>query len=105
MYSEKRRVAQPVGRSCGSVFKAVLVRVDGSDERIVVPAWEFIDACGFRGMRIGGAEVSKKHANFIMNVGEDGECKSEDIKELIRLIKAEVYLRFGVRLEEEVVYV
>jgi len=96
-YTKIRREAQPSGFSCGSVFKAV-VTAEGRN----IPAWEFIDACDLRGVKIGGAEINKKHANFIMNTGG---ARAEDIKTLIKLIKTEVYIRFGVMLEEEVVYV
>ncbi|MCL2555646.1 MAG: UDP-N-acetylmuramate dehydrogenase [Firmicutes bacterium] len=94
-YVKKRKTAQPAGRSCGSVFKAV--RLEGG----VVPAWELIDNCGLKRVKIGGAEISGKHANFIMNVKN---AKAEDVRALIRLIKAEVYLKYGIKLEEEIVF-
>ena len=95
-FVKSRRAAQPLGYSCGSVFKSV------EDGGKITPAWVFIDACTLKGIGIGGAVVSEKHANFIVNTGD---AKAEDIKTLIRLIKAEVYIKFGVMLEEEVVYI
>lgn len=64
-----------------------------------VSAGELIDKCGFKGKKIGGAEVSKKHANFIINTGK---AKSEDIVKLIELIKKKVKDKFKISLKEEV---
>ncbi|HOT43012.1 MAG TPA: UDP-N-acetylmuramate dehydrogenase [Syntrophorhabdaceae bacterium] len=75
--------------SSGSVFKSV-----GGE-----PAWRFIEKAGLKGMRIGNACVSEKHANFIINLGG---ATARDIKRLIHRIKGEVFERFGVLLEEEV---
>ena len=96
-YAEARKKAQPKGFSCGSVFKSVV------SKGRTIPAWELIDACGLKGIRIGSAVISEKHANFILNIGGDG-TKAEDVKTLIRLIKTKVYKKFGIMLEEEVVY-
>jgi UDP-N-acetylmuramate dehydrogenase len=52
-----------------------------------------------RGFRIGGASVSEKHTNFIVNLGH---ATAQDIKTLIEKIKKEVFEKIGVRLEEEV---
>jgi UDP-N-acetylmuramate dehydrogenase len=75
--------------SSGSVFKGV----DGQ------AAWQFVEKAGLRGFRIGGASVSEKHTNFIVNLGH---ATAQDIKMLIEKIKKEVFERTGVRLEEEV---
>jgi UDP-N-acetylmuramate dehydrogenase len=75
--------------SAGSVFKGV----DGE------PAWKFIEKAGLKGLSIGGAMVSDKHANFIINTGR---ARAEDVKLLIERIKKEVFEKMGVTLEEEV---
>ena len=75
--------------SAGSVFKSV------NNE----PAWKFIEKAGFKGYSIGGACVSEKHANFIINLGW---AKAKDIRDLIEKVKKEVYEKLGVTLAEEV---
>jgi UDP-N-acetylmuramate dehydrogenase len=75
--------------SAGSVFK----NIRG------VPAWKYIEKAGLRGFRIGGASISEKHLNFIVNLGN---ATAADIVDLIRKAKKEVYEQTGVRMEEEV---
>jgi len=60
-----------------------------------------IDECGLKGMSIGGAQISEKHANFIVNIGN---AKAEDVLALIRLIKQKVKKRFNIELREEIHY-
>ena len=62
-------------------------------------AARLIEACGLKGYQIGGAQVSPKHANFIVNVGN---CSALDIELLIRHIKAVVLEKQGVALQQEV---
>ncbi|MCX6778983.1 MAG: hypothetical protein NTU97_02015, partial [Candidatus Magasanikbacteria bacterium] len=64
-----------------------------------VPAAWLVENSGLKGTRIGEAEVSPKHGNFIVNMGK---AKAEDILQLIKKIKETVYQKFGVQLEEEV---
>ena len=86
----QRAEAQPLGQnSCGSVF-----RNPPNDY-----AARLIEACGLKGKQIGGACVSEKHANFIINTGN---ATSLDIEQLIRLIKAEVDEKHAVTLIPEV---
>jgi len=59
-----------------------------------------IDKCGLKGFRVGGAQVSLKHGNFIIN---RGNAKAPDINYIISVIKERVNERFGVPLEEEIV--
>ena len=89
VYSERKKRHPMEYPSAGSVFKAA----QGE------PAWKFIEKAGLKGIAIGGAQVSEKHANFIVN---RGGAKAEDIKNLIEKIKKEVYEKLGVSLEEEV---
>lgn len=87
---ESRARSQPIGLpSCGSVF-----RNPTGDH-----AARLIEAAGLKGRRIGGAEVSPKHANFIINTGG---ASARDIRQLMQLIQAEVERCAGVRLVPEV---
>ena len=85
-----RAASQPVGqRSCGSVF-----RNPPGDH-----AGRLVDACGLKGARIGGAVVSEKHGNFIVN---EGAASSSDIEALIARVRSRVFDETGVDLEPEV---
>jgi len=86
----KRGELQPLDRpSAGSVFR-------NPDE---APAGRLIERAGLKGMRIGGAMVSEKHANFIVNVGR---ATAADIESLIEHVQREVRRQFGVELQTEV---
>lgn len=87
---DRRAQTQPVGLpSCGSVF-----RNPPGDH-----AARLIEAEGLKGYRIGGAQVSEKHANFIINTGE---ASAADIRALIDLVQRRVEDATGVRLVPEV---
>lgn len=62
-------------------------------------AARLIEACGLKGYKIGGAQVSEKHANFIVNVSN---ATAEDIEQLIMLMSEKVKEKFGVSLHQEV---
>jgi UDP-N-acetylmuramate dehydrogenase len=86
----ERKASQPLGLpSCGSVFK----NPPGDH------AARLIEAAGLKGLRIGGAEVSPKHANFIINTGG---ATAADIEALIGQVRDTVEARHGVRLDTEV---
>ena len=86
----RRAAMQPTGsRSCGSVF-----RNPPGDY-----AGRLIEASGLKGRRIGGAVISDKHANFIIN---DAHARAADVEALITQVVEEVENRQGVRLEPEV---
>jgi UDP-N-acetylmuramate dehydrogenase len=86
----QRKATQPVGRpSAGSTF-----RNPPGDH-----AARLIQACGLKGVRIGGAEVSELHANFILT--GDG-ARAADVEQLIELIRRTVQQQQGVELEPEV---
>jgi UDP-N-acetylmuramate dehydrogenase len=68
----------------------------------VVPTAVLIAEAGLKGLRIGNAEISKKHPNYIVNLGG---CSAKDIVALIARVKKLVYKKFGVRLEEEIQFV
>ena len=85
-----RSISQPIGSSnAGSVFKNP---VDDHAARL-------IESAGLKGWRIGGASVSLKHANFIIN---DGYASASDIEKLILYVKEEVLRQFDVELKTEV---
>ena len=89
-YSEKRKASQPLELpSAGSYFK----RPEGDF------AGRLIEECGLKGERVGGAEVSCKHAGFIVNVGG---ASFYDVLALEEKIKERVLDRFGVQLCREV---
>jgi UDP-N-acetylmuramate dehydrogenase len=89
----KRKLSQPVHLpSCGSVFK----RPPGNF------AGKLIEECGLKGRSSGGAMVSNMHAGFIVNTGN---ATANDVIELIKIIKNEVYSRFSIMLQEEVIFV
>ncbi|MBU6390948.1 MAG: UDP-N-acetylmuramate dehydrogenase [Planctomycetes bacterium] len=75
--------------SCGSVFKKI------KD----VGAGRLIEQAGLKGMRIGGAEVSRKHANFIINTGN---ARASDVLQLIKLVQETVKQKLGYTLETEI---
>ncbi|HVP04802.1 MAG TPA: UDP-N-acetylmuramate dehydrogenase [Dehalococcoidia bacterium] len=91
-FDVQRRGAQPPGRNCGSVFK-------NPPER---PAWQYVDDVGLRGHRIGNAQFSELHSNFILNLGS---ATAKDVTSLIELAQAKVREKFGVDLETEVMFV
>lgn len=87
---EKRNAAQPTGLpNCGSVFR----NPPG------LHAAKLIELCGMKGLKIGGAKISEKHANFIIN---EGNAKASDIEILIAHIMDNVFKQHGVRLMPEV---
>ena len=63
------------------------------------PAAKLIEGAGLKGKRIGGASVSKIHANFILNLGK---AKAEDVLTLVKAIKEEVKRKTGIDLEPEI---
>ncbi len=66
------------------------------------PAGELLDLCGLKGWKIGGAEISVKHANFIVNTGD---AKAADILALMDRARQIVFERFDVNLEPEVIVI
>jgi len=64
-----------------------------------IPAAWLIEKCGLKGRKIGGAQVSEKHANFIVNLRK---ASSNDIIKLINLVKKKVKEKFDIKLEKEI---
>ncbi|MFA7636496.1 MAG: UDP-N-acetylmuramate dehydrogenase [Monoglobales bacterium] len=88
--SARRKQKQPLEfPSAGSIFK----RPEGHF------AGKLIQDCGLKGFSIGGAQISDKHCGFIIN---KGGATAKDVTELIKYIKTEVYVKFGVKIQEEI---
>jgi UDP-N-acetylmuramate dehydrogenase len=88
-----RKLKQPWDKpSCGSVF------VNPPNHR----SGQLIESCDLKGFQIGGAQVSYKHANFIVNTGS---ATSQDIHRVIESVKTKVFEKFQVSLHTEVVYI
>ena len=86
----KRREKQPLEYpSAGSTFK----RPQGAF------AAQLIDECGLKGLAVGGAQVSEKHAGFVIN---KNNATCEDVKKLIDIIKSTVKEKAGYELECEI---
>ena len=91
-YLQHRRSTQPVEPSLGSVF----VNPPGDY------AGRLIEAAGLKGAREGGVEVSRQHANFIVNPGGVGAATATDVIRLMARIQTAVQDRFGIALTPEV---
>ncbi len=92
-YQRKRGLSQPLEfPSCGSVF-----RNPANDH-----AGRLVELSGLRGLQIGGAAVSTKHGNFIVNMGG---ATAADVRELIEQVQEQVYDYAGIKLEPEVKFV
>lgn len=89
-YNEYRKRTQPPGASLGSIFKNPPGDYAG----------RLIEEAGLKGLRVGGLEVSRKHANFIVNSGQDSTAS--DYYALIRQVQETVYQLQGVSLELEI---
>ncbi|MFV0381328.1 MAG: UDP-N-acetylmuramate dehydrogenase [Breznakia sp.] len=86
----RRKATQPLEKpSAGSMFR----------NPVHQQAWELIEACNLRGMQIGGAKVSEKHANFIIN---EDNATAQDVYDLVSYIQEEVKKKFQVQLKTEV---
>ena len=87
---KRRNASQPTNQPCaGSVFR--------NPENDF--AGRLIEAEGLKGLTLGGAQVSEKHANFIVNTGS---ATAADIEALILLVQQKIEVAHGVRLQPEV---
>jgi UDP-N-acetylmuramate dehydrogenase len=90
---DRRRRKQPLDfPNCGSVFKRPAGNFAGT----------LIEQCGLKGLKYGGAEVSTKHANFIINCGN---ALASDVRHLIHDVQKRVFEQTGIPLEPEVIFV
>jgi len=91
-YLQQKKATQPLNYpSAGCIFKNPNKK----------PAGYLIDQCGLKGRKIGQAQISQKHANFIVNLGK---AKAIDVKKLINLAKKEVKAQFNIDIKEEIQY-
>ena len=109
-YQRQRISKQPPSASAGSFFKNVVSEelsqsieglTDGMRRNKVVPAGFLIEACNLKGFRIGGAMIGTRHANFLLNVAG---ATATELRSLAYHAKRLVFDKFGVNLEEEVLY-
>jgi len=114
-YAKKRAESQDIGEKCaGCIFKNVeWSRKDLSKARLLtkfpelkqfsgkssIPAGFLIDHLGLKGRKIGGAEISHRHANYFINIGG---ATSEDVLMLVGLAKERVQNHYGIYLEKEI---
>ncbi len=89
---QRRLDSQPLDMpSCGSVFRNPYPEM----------SWKLIESVGLRGHKIGDAQISLKHANFIVNCSN---AKATDVLALINLVQEKVYEKHGIHLKREVEY-
>ena len=89
-YAKYRKEKQPIEYpSAGSTFKR------GTD---FITA-KLIDEAGLKGFSIGGAQISEKHAGFIIN---KGDATANDVLELVKYVQDKVYEKFGKKIELEI---
>jgi UDP-N-acetylmuramate dehydrogenase len=90
---QARKERQPLGLpNAGSSFK----------RPVGVAAGKLIDDCGLKGVRVGGAEVSTKHAGFIVNFNN---ATAQDVLQLMHYIQTTVYETYQIQLEPEIRYI
>ncbi len=90
-FLQRREETQPVrGRTGGSTFQ------NPPNQK----AWELIDTSGCRGLQIGGAQVSEKHCNFLLNLGN---ATAHDLETLGETVRTRVLEKTGVQLEWEII--
>jgi len=88
-FAEKRWASQPVKPSAGCIFK----------NPDAIPAGKLIEELGLKGMSVGGARVSERHGNFIVN---EGKATAGDVLQLIAAIRERARQERGIDLEPEV---
>lgn len=108
---QKHPLAYP---NIGSIFKNVAIEKFSKEKMKelfpyvkddpfpVVPTAKLIFLAGLRGKRVGDAQISEKHTNYIVNLGN---AKAKEVSELIKIIKKEIKEKFNINLEEEIMYV
>lgn len=110
-FQYQRILKQPWEPSAGSFFKNVYDKALAESlsnlpapmkSAGVVPTAHLSEACGLKGFQIGGAAISPRHANFIVN---RGGASAADIRAVAEEMKRRVFERFGARIEEEALYV
>ena len=91
---EKRKEVQPlIWPSLGSVFK---------NPEKGPPAWQLVDECNLRNVRVGGARIASEHTNWIIN---EGKATAKDVEVLVKMIKDHVREKSDISLETEIMIV
>jgi UDP-N-acetylmuramate dehydrogenase len=101
----RRDASQPTKeRSAGSTFRnpAGFSSTGRADDRHELKAWAVIDAAGMRGAKLGGAQMSPMHSNFMINTGG---ATAADLEELGELVRKRVFEAAGITLEWEILRV
>ncbi len=101
----KREATQPVReRSCGSTFRnpAGFSSTGRDDDVHDLKAWKLIDDAGMRGATLGGAQMSEKHSNFLINAGG---ATAADLENLGELVRKRVFQHSGIELVWEIMRV
>ena len=101
----KRDESQPTkDRSAGSTFRnpAGFSSTGRADDVHDLKAWKVIEDAGMRGARLGGAQMSEKHANFLINAGG---ATAADLEGLGEAVRKKVYQSSGITLEWEIMRV
>lgn len=101
----RRDASQPTrDRSAGSTFRNPLGRssTGRADDTHELKAWKVIDDAGMRGARIGGAQMSEKHSNFLINAGG---ATAADLENLGEEVRKRVFQHSGITLEWEIMRV
>jgi UDP-N-acetylmuramate dehydrogenase len=101
----RRDASQPTKeRSAGSTFRnpAGFSSTGRADDTHELKAWKVIDEAGMRGARLGGAQMSEMHSNFLINAGGASATDLEDLGEEVR---KRVFQQAGIRLEWEIMRV
>lgn len=102
----KRATTQPLGTAnSGCMFKNAQLSLEQQiayDGKETLSAGWLIDQAGLKGERVGGAVISQKHANFIIN---EGTATFEDVSALVKRVQEVVKEKFGIQLEREVFFI
>ncbi len=111
-YIEQRKNRIPNYPSAGCIFKNIPVeKVSTASLKKIpseiikgnkIPVGYLIEQCGLKGKKIGDAQISPMHANFIVNVGK---ASAKDVYQLIKLCKEKILEKYGIQIEEEIQYV
>ncbi len=107
-----RQKGVPRGCSAGCIFKNIEIKKNMPSsllnqlppvfiEKGNIPAGWLIDRCGLRGHKIGGAQISSQHANFIININK---AKAQDVQSLIKIVQEQVKKKFNINLALEIEY-
>ena len=93
-------ILQRKGKYQSNHRPAVFSKNIKKDGQLIAAVGKLVEECGLKGVKSGGAEISRLHGNYVVNAGG---AKAEDVVRLISLCKQKVKDRFNLELEEEIV--